>query len=141
MRQMSPVRCNQFSLFTQSTLVGAGAAVETRGGMLRVGDFELELGEATLLVETYARQHAATIRYYDFGGEIEGEVRPSKGPISLSDIGRLTLLNAELTGADVARLLMTTEVQWSSVAPTARSQDADPDDPDGLYVAVQHALG
>lgn len=131
------MQCSQFSLFTQTTLVGVRGAVETLVGMLRVGDFELKLGEATLLVDTYARDHAATIRYYDFGGEPESEVRPSKGPISLSDIGRATIMNAELTGAEVARLLMMTEVQWSSVAPTARLQDADPDEPDGVYVAMQ----
>lgn len=104
--------------------------------MLGVGDYELKLSDATLLVETYARDHAATILFYDFGGDAEGEVRPSKGPISLSDIGRMTLLNADLAGDDVSRLLTTTDVQWSSVAPTARLEDADPDEPDGIYAAM-----
>jgi hypothetical protein len=109
--------------------------------MLRIGDRELKLGDAMLLVETYARDHAATVRFYDFGGDADGEVRPSKGPISLSDIGRMTIINAELTGKDVARLLTTTEVPWSSVAPTARLEDADPDEPDGLYHAMNAIWG
>lgn len=104
--------------------------------MLRVGDFELKLSDATLLVEMYARDHAATIRFYDFGGETD-DVEPSTGPISLADIGRLTIINADLTGADVARLLLNSDVGWSSVAPTARLEDANPEDPDGLYVAMR----
>ena len=108
--------------------------------MLTVGDFELKLSDATLLVEMYARDHAATIRFYDFGGETD-EVRPSKGPISLSDIGRLTIISADLTSADVERLLLTSDLQWPAVTPTARLEDANPDDPDGLYVAMRALWG
>jgi hypothetical protein len=54
--------------------------------MLRVGDQELKLAEATLLIDAYAREYASTIRFYDFDGETDRDVRPSKGPISVSDI-------------------------------------------------------
>ncbi|HTD50992.1 MAG TPA: DUF6308 family protein [Acidimicrobiia bacterium] len=105
--------------------------------MLRVGDQELKLAEATLLIDAYARDYASTIRFYDFDGETDRDVRPSKGPISVSDIGRLAMITSELTREEVGRLLTVAEVQWSSVAPTARLEDADYDEPDGLYVAMQ----
>lgn len=105
--------------------------------MLRVGDWELKLAEATLLVDAYAREYTSTVRFYDFGGESDREVRPSKGPISVSDIGRLAMITSELTREEVDRLLTVADVQWSSVAPTARLEDADYDEPDGLYVAMQ----
>ena len=100
----------------------------------------MKLSDATLLVEMYAREHAATIRFYDFCGEPD-EVRPATGPISLTDIGRMAIVNAELTAADVAYLLSLNDVPWSSVPPTARLDDANPDDPDGLYVAMRSLWG
>ena len=104
--------------------------------MLRVGDNELRVADATLLVDMYAHEYATTILFYDCAGDPEGEVVPSKGPISLSDIGRMATIGADLTSADATQLLTTTGVQWSSVAPTARLEDADPDEPDGLYAAM-----
>lgn len=104
--------------------------------MLRVGDNELRVADATLLVDMYAHEYATTILFYDCAGDPEGEVVPSKGPISLSDIGRMATIGADLTSADATQLLTTSGVQWSSVAPTARLEDADPDEPDGLYAAM-----
>jgi hypothetical protein len=104
--------------------------------MLRVGDSELRVADATLLVDMYAHEYAPTIVFYDCGGDPDGDVVPSKGPISLSDIGRMALIGADLTSADAAQLLATTDVQWSAVEPMARLEDADPDESDGLYAAM-----
>jgi hypothetical protein len=104
--------------------------------MLRIGDTELRVAEATLLIDMYAHEYAMTILFYDLGGDPAGEVVPSKGPISVSDIGRMTIGGAELTGADAGQLLTIGGVQWSSVAPTARLEDADPEEPDGIHAAM-----
>lgn len=101
---------------------------------MRVGDQDVIFRDALNLVSAYARDYAATILYYDFDGRAEGAVKPANG-VRLSDLGRMTMINADLNGDDAAALL-SLRLPWSSVAETARLQDADPDEPDGLYAAM-----
>jgi hypothetical protein len=105
-----------------------------RFGGVRVGDEVVALRDARDLVMAYARDYAATILYFDSAGDPDGEVEPSDD-VSLADLGRLTVINADLNGQDAARLL-SLSLAWRNVAPTARLEDADPDEPDGLYSAM-----
>ena len=102
--------------------------------MLTVGDHEMSFDDALSRAVGYARAHAATVLYFDFAGKAEGEVTPSNG-VTLADLGRMTLINADLNGGDAAKLLAT-KIAWPSVPSWARLEDADPDEPDGLYFSM-----
>jgi len=105
-----------------------------RLAVVRVGDEEISQRTAQDFVTTYAHDYAATILYFDFDGRTDGNVEPSDG-VTLADLGRMTVINADLNGQDAARLL-SLDIAWTSVAPTARLETADPDEPDGLYAAM-----
>jgi Family of unknown function (DUF6308) len=102
---------------------------------VRVGDDKITKREARDLITSYASEHTATVLYFDFAGRVEGNIEPSDG-VTLADVGRMSVINADLSGADAAGLLSLDNVRWSSVARTARLEYADPDEPDGLYAAM-----
>jgi hypothetical protein len=99
--------------------------------IVRVGDRDVNVSDMIRLVSDYARQHSATIEYYDLNGDPQGTCEPSDS-VTLADLGRMTLINADLNGSDAVRLLAL-QLPWNSIAPLARLEDADPDEPDGLY--------
>lgn len=101
---------------------------------VRVGDEQITKREARDIVTSYARDHASTVLYFDFAGRVDAKVEPSDD-VTLGDLGRIAIINADLSGADAARLL-SLDLGWSSVARTARLEFADPDEPGGLYAAM-----
>jgi Family of unknown function (DUF6308) len=102
---------------------------------VRVGDDKITKRETRDLITSYASEHTATVLYFDFAGRAEDNIEPSDG-VTLADLGRMTVINADLSGADAAGLLSLDNLRWSSVARTARLEFADPDEPDGLYAAM-----
>lgn len=84
----------------------------------------------------YCQHHHATIRFYDLGG---GKEPGSPAPeVTLEDIGRMTLINPDLSGNDAAILLQhgAADEPWKGIDPAARLEDADPMVKDGLYDAA-----
>ena len=109
------------------------ASIGKTAGQISAGaDASITLGSATILMpeaeqrlRAYAVRHGATLRWYDYGGHPEAGVRPSDG-ITIEDIGRLALIDGDLTGTDAAALLgkVAAEVDWSVVGPEERFEDS-----------------
>jgi hypothetical protein len=72
-----------------------------------------------------------TVRIYDLGAEAGAS---SKRAVTLADIGRLVVINAELQAGDVVRLLSASaDVDRLALPEDADLADADPAETGGLY--------
>jgi len=101
---------------------------------LTIANHSLTLDVAAEYITDYCQRYSTTVLYYDLSGEPHGTVQPSDG-VQLIDIGRLSLINPDLSGSDVATLLTKVgpEIDWTLVPGSARLEDADPTQRDGLY--------
>ena len=71
---------------------------------MRIADEELTVEAAGARVEKYAREHLRTLEIFDgLGGDFTRE--DSSDRVTLSDIGRLVVINAQLQADDVPALL------------------------------------
>lgn len=99
----------------------------------------LALGTLTVqqVLETLVLYPGNTVRYYDCAGTPRPE-RSTAQRVTLSDLGRITLMNPKVSGADAAALLEleVAEDVWAAVPPDANLADADPAVPGGLYDAA-----
>jgi hypothetical protein len=84
------------------------------------------------LVEAYATAYSATILYFDFAGEPDGDVVPSDD-VGLDDLGRMTLINADLNGKDAANLLSAV-IAWRQ---SRREHDSKMPTPTSLMACTQ----
>jgi len=104
-------------------------------------DSRLPLASGTLTVrqvlDTLALYPGNTVRYYDCAGTPRPE-RSTAQRVTLGDLGRITLMNPKVSGADAAALLEleVTEDVWAAVPPDADLADADPAVTGGLYDAA-----
>ena len=107
---------------------------------VRIGDHGIGRDQALQLLQDYAVEHADTVRIYDLGGNLEG--RPGPGgaaepvsAVSLADIGRLVVINADLAAADVATLIdVDAATEFTAIPPTARLEQCELDS--DLYQAA-----
>ncbi len=76
-----------------------------------------------------------TVRYYDCAGTPRPE-RSTAQRITLGDLGRITLMNPKVSGADALLELEVAEDVWAAVPPDADLADADPTVTGGLYDAA-----
>jgi len=81
---------------------------------------------------------AATVGYYDFAGTGSPQMSTANY-VTLEDLGRVTLMNPNISGADAARLLAlrVDPALWAAVPQNADLADADPSVHDDLYDAAQ----
>jgi hypothetical protein len=95
---------------------------------LTIAGTSLPPAEVEHIFTNYATAHSATIRYYDFG---EGtETVPNA--VTLSDIGRMVLMDPRLSGSDAAHLLdrgNAVDARWERFDADADVVDADPAQP------------
>ena len=68
-----------------------------------------------------------TVQWYDLA-----RVEAVDG-VTLADLGRLAVINADLTGNDAVALLEATDAPWGDVPFDAQLNDADPEAMGGLY--------
>jgi len=80
---------------------------------------------------------ADTVAYYDFAGTSRPQASTANH-VSLDDLGRVTLMNPKISGADAARLLALRldPALWAAVPRDADLTDADPTVRNGLYDAA-----
>jgi len=80
---------------------------------------------------------ADTVAYYDFAGTSRPQASTANH-VSLDDLGRVTLMNPKISGADAARLLALRldPALWAAVPRDADLADADPTVRNGLYDAA-----
>lgn len=100
---------------------------------LTVADLRLTMDEARELLIAFAQDEPATLAFYDLGGK--GVCAPSDG-VDLVDIGRMTLMNPQLYGDDVALLLLKGRTApWSEIKHGERLEDAIPnsENPNSLF--------
>lgn len=74
---------------------------------MQVGDRDVALDQAFELLQAYAVEYADTVRFYDLAGDPDGQPGPGGAAdpvdaVTLSDIGRLVVINAGLSTGDVA---------------------------------------
>jgi len=89
------------------------------------------------LLDVLLTYPAGTVAYYDFAGT--GRLQTSTAThVTLDDLGRVTLMNPKISGADAARLLALRldPALWAAVPRDADLADADPTVHNGLYDAA-----
>jgi hypothetical protein len=102
---------------------------------MRIGDHEVPPDEARALVCRYARDHTATVLYYDLGGDLDGHPGPAGAAepvdqVSLADIGRLVIIDARLNAADAPVLLnAAAPALFEAVPARARLEEWTPGGP------------
>jgi hypothetical protein len=107
---------------------------------MRIGDQDVSRDRALQLLQDYAVDHADTVRLYDLAGDLEGRPGPDSAAepvnaVSLTDIGRLVVINARLAAADVATLMdIDAATEFAAVPATARLENCEPDS--DLYQAA-----
>lgn len=96
--------------------------------MLKLAGDEIDFDHALAHLTDYAGAVPDTIKYYDFGGDLDRTPSPSDG-VDMADIARLVVINAELRANDVRALLDPVEPGlWERVPHQARFE-ALPDNP------------
>ena len=102
----------------------SGASFDAEQSVTVAGS-TLSMAEAEHRLLEYAARHGETLRWYDYGGDPDAGIRPSDG-IALEDLGRLALIDTELTGRDAAALLgeITRGVDWGIIGRDERLEDA-----------------
>jgi len=104
-------------------------------------DSRLPLASGTLTIrqvlDTVLLYPVNTVRYYDCAGTPRPE-RSTAQRVTLADLGRITLMNPKVSGADAAALLEleVAEDVWAAVPPDADLADADPAVTGGLCDAA-----
>jgi hypothetical protein len=99
---------------------------------MRIGDHDVGRDRALQLLQDYAVDHADTVRLYDLAGNPEGQPGPGGAAepvnaVSLADIGRLVVINAGLTGADVTTLMdIDAATEFAAVPAIARLEHCEP---------------
>lgn len=105
-----------------------------------IGDQKIKPGQALELLQDYAMRYASTIRLYDLAGDPESRPGPMGAAeplhaVTLSDIGRLVVINARLAADDVATLVgIDATAEFTAVPAVARLEDCEPGS--DLYVAA-----
>jgi hypothetical protein len=101
---------------------------------LPVGDQRLTLAEVSEHVGGFP---AGTVRWYDFGGASEAPPEVVDA-VTLLDLGRMTAMNPDVTGADAVALLErdVDPSVWRAVPRTADLADADLAEEGGLFDAA-----
>jgi len=98
---------------------------------MKIGDFDLSRDDAWRIAQSYAALHGDTVLYYDLGGDLKGSPGADSGAepvdgVTLADLGRLVVFNAQLRANDVATL-MTLEINHvldpAVLPPDARLED------------------
>ncbi len=96
--------------------------------VLSIAGQTVDLREAAEILAKYPN---GTIRWYDLGG---GDNDTLPDAVTLADLGRLAVINADLTGNDAVALLeLGRTAPWSPVPHDADLADADPEVSGGLY--------
>lgn len=105
---------------------------------LKVRHAVLNRAETRALFSQYARDHEATIRYYDLH-----DVDPEPNAVTIADLGRMVFMNARLEGDDAATLLRlgnSPDADWARFPTDVAIADAvaDPQNPDpgSLWAAM-----
>jgi len=94
---------------------------------MQVGDRSITVGEALEILQRYSERFSDTLRYYD--GVVACGRQPVQSPhhVTMADIGRLVIINANLMPVDVPRLLaVDARAEFSAVPVDARLEDAAP---------------
>jgi hypothetical protein len=91
---------------------------------MRIADHVLSVDDAVEIVVNYAAAHARTVEIYDGLGE-RGVSDDQPNRVTLTDIGRLVIFNAQLQADDVSRLLdVNAGEEFSAIPVDARLEDA-----------------
>jgi hypothetical protein len=99
---------------------------------MQVGDRDVDLDQALELLQAYAVEYADTVRFYDLAGDPDGQPGPGGAAdpvdaVTLSDIGRLVVINAGLSAGDVATLMdIDAAAEFAAVPATARLEHCEP---------------
>jgi hypothetical protein len=99
---------------------------------VQIGDHKLDRDNALGILQEYAVTYASTVRFYDLAGDPGGHPGPgsdacSASVVSLGDIGRLVVINAALSAADVATLMdADAAAEFAAVPADARLEDCAP---------------
>jgi hypothetical protein len=107
---------------------------------MRIGDRELSRDTGLARLLNYARNYPDTIRFYDLAGDPDGSPGASGGAepvneVTLADIGRMVVIDAELRAEDVGKLLHVDAAEaFEAVPPAARLEQCVPGS--DLYTAA-----
>jgi hypothetical protein len=99
---------------------------------VRIADYEFSPDQAFELLQGYAVKYPDTVRLYDLAGDPGGRPGPGSGAdpvnaVTLADIGRLTVINANLRANDVATLVdIHAAVEFAAVPATSRLEQCEP---------------
>jgi Family of unknown function (DUF6308) len=111
---------------------------------VQIGCRELRRDQALEIVHGYAVRYHATVRWYDLAGDESDQpsrvsaIHPANA-VTLADIGRLVIINADLRPDDAPALLTAACAEaFAEVAPKARLEDCAPGSP--LYLAATALL-
>lgn len=97
---------------------------------MRIGDQIISTGRALEILQWYSGHFPDTVRYFD--GVVACGRQPVQAPhhVTMADMGRLVLMNTNLTAKDVPRLLaVDARAEFSAVPVDARLEDAAPGSP------------
>ncbi|WP_328992679.1 DUF6308 family protein [Kribbella sp. NBC_01245] len=97
---------------------------------MRIGDQVISTGRALEILQWYSGHFPDTVRYFD--GVVACGRQPVQAPhhVTMADMGRLVLMNTNLSATDVPRLLaVDARTEFSAVPVDARLEDAAPGSP------------
>ena len=107
---------------------------------VQIGQRELPRDQALEIVHGYAVSYHGRVRWYDLAGDESDQpsrasaIHPANA-VTLADIGRLVIINADLRADAVPALLTAaSETAFAEVAPDARLEDCAPGSP--LYLTA-----
>jgi hypothetical protein len=96
-----------------------------------IGDHEFPPDKALGILSDYAVHYASTVGLYDLAGDPDGYPGPGSGAepvnaVSLSDVGRLVVINAGLAADDVATIMnIDAASEFTAVPARAHLEDCD----------------
>jgi Family of unknown function (DUF6308) len=96
---------------------------------MRIADRELSRATGLARLRRYAKKYPDTIRFYDLAGDPDASPGPGGAAepvneVTLADMGRLVVINAELRADDVGKLMDVRPAQaFEAVAPTAQLEE------------------
>jgi hypothetical protein len=99
---------------------------------MQIADHEFCLDRALELLLDYAVNYADTVRLYDLAGDPGGRPGPGStadpvNAVTLADIGRLVVINADLRAADVVTLMdIDAATEFAAVPAMSRLEQCEP---------------
>jgi len=99
---------------------------------MRIADRELSRQTGLARLRRYASKYPDTIRFYDLAGDPDASPGPygaaePVNEVTLADMGRLVVIDANLRADDVGKLMDVRPAQaFEAVAPTARLEQCPP---------------